>query len=422
MTGPLDLTIDRPAAGGRMIARHDGGIVLVAGAIPGERVVAHVERRSRDVVWARVVEILEPSPDRRDPPGDPACGGRAYAHIRYERQLAIKADVVADAFRRIGRITLPAPVAVAASPEKGHRLRARFQVVNGRAVFFREGTHDPCDARGTGQVADAALDAMARVAGVTGDRLGAVQALVLAENVPATERVVHFEPRDDARLEGAWTLPDGITGLTTGVRGRAVPLAGSPTVTDTAEMLFAGAPPVDAGVSWTRHATSFFQGNRFLTGALVRRVLAAAVGERVVDLYAGVGLFAVALAARGAEVAAVEGDRSSAADLEVNARPWPDRLHVIRRAVEAVVGTPPEPRPDVVVLDPPRTGVSRNALTGIAAWRTPCLVYVSCDPPTLARDAARLAEAGYTLIALDAFDLFPTTPHVETVAVFERRG
>ena len=144
--------------------------------------------------------------------------------------------------------------------------------------------------------------------------------------------------------------------------------------------------------------------------------------ERVVDLYAGVGLFACAMAARGAEVVAVEGDRSSAADLRANAGRWASTLRVVRDAVEHVMDPKPDPAPDVVVLDPPRSGVSKEALTGLAGWRAPRLVYVSCDPATLARDAARLTAAGYALTSIAGFDLFPATPHVETMAVFDLGG
>jgi 23S rRNA (uracil1939-C5)-methyltransferase len=151
-------------------------------------------------------------------------------------------------------------------------------------------------------------------------------------------------------------------------------------------------------------------------------VLDAAQGDRVVDLYAGVGLFSVALAARGAEVMAVEGDPGAAEDLATNAAPWGSRLRVVRAEVEEAVIRPPALRPGTVVLDPPRTGLSAGALQGMAAWRVPALVYVSCDPPTLARDAARLAASGYRLASLEAFDLFPNTPHVEALAVFTLAG
>jgi 23S rRNA (uracil1939-C5)-methyltransferase len=202
-------------------------------------------------------------------------------------------------------------------------------------------------------------------------------------------------------------------------RGRPVTLAGTPTVSDAAPQIFGDDVPVSGLAAWTRHATSFFQGNRWLVGALARRVLEVATGERVVDLYAGVGLFSVVLAARGAVVVAVEGDASSGADLAANAGPWRDRLLVVRADVESAVAEPPAETPDAVVVDPPRTGLSKDATTGLLAWRAPRLVYVSCDPPTLARDAARLVASGYRLVSVEAFDFFPNTPHVETLAVFD---
>jgi 23S rRNA (uracil1939-C5)-methyltransferase len=173
-------------------------------------------------------------------------------------------------------------------------------------------------------------------------------------------------------------------------------------------------------VIWRRGAASFFQANRFLLGALTRRVLEVAEGDSCADLYSGVGLFAVALAARGSRVVAVEGDPQSAGDLAVNAAPWRERLRVINAAVEAYAATPDAGRPDVVVLDPPRAGTSRQALDNVIRSRAPRVVYVSCDPPTLARDGARLAAAGYRLHSIEAFDLFPNTAHVETLAVFDQ--
>jgi len=191
-------------------------------------------------------------------------------------------------------------------------------------------------------------------------------------------------------------------------------------VHDTAASLLGAEVAFDVPVAWARRATSFFQGNRYLLGALVRRVMDAAAGERVVDLYSGVGLFALPLAARGSRVIAVEGDPSSGADLVENALPLADRIRVLRGSVEDAVVLRDLPAPDVVVLDPPRTGASPEALAGLLAWSAPRIVYVSCDPPTLARDSARLLAAGYRLQSIDAFDCFPNTPHVECVAVFEK--
>src|SRR5688572_24432197 len=125
-----------------MIAREDSQVVLVSGAIPGETVLARVERLGKGVAFARVVSVAEPSADRRDPFTDELCGGCLYAHVAYPRQLEIKGQIVADALTRIGRIPLSKPVAVAPSPADGYRMRARLHVRGGRIGFFREGAHE----------------------------------------------------------------------------------------------------------------------------------------------------------------------------------------------------------------------------------------------------------------------------------------
>jgi len=421
----LDLTVERAVAGGRMLARHEGAVVLVAGAIPGERVRARVDRVSRGTTWATVVDVIDASPDRRAPRCDPACGGSAYAHVRYERQTGLKGEVVADALRRIGRLALDAPVRVAASPDAGYRLRARLHVAGHRAGFFREGSHALCDPAPTGQLLPETLTAVAALIERLDRRVAECAEIVVAENVRADERVLHLVPRAGARLDdlvGHLGCPDAVTGVTT-ERGGLVAIAGRPAVTDAAADVFGPEGPASLrGAVWSRRPTTFFQGNRYLTGALVRRVVELAAGERFVDLYAGVGLFAVALATRGARGLAVEGDPAGAADLTNNAAPLGDRLKVMSGAVEDAVRLRLDPAPDVVVVDPPRTGVSPAALAGLVAWRTPLVVYVSCDPATFARDAARLVAAGYRLASIDGFDLFPNTPHVEVVAAFTRAG
>ena len=413
----------RPVAGGRMLARIEGRVVFVAGAIPGEEVRVRVTRETRQAVWADAVEIVTPSPDRRDPLTDPACGGLAYTHIRYERQVQLKGEVIADAFRRIGSITLDAAPVVAPSPETAYRLRARLHVRGGRAGFFRTGTHDLCDAGATGQLGPDGMAAVERTVQSLASRAAECEAVVVAENVAASERVLHLEARDGARLDDLsrqLALPHGVDGLTTAIRGRTITLAGAASVTDHASQVFGGASPISSPISWSRKASSFFQGNRYLLGDLVRRVLDLGHADRFVDLYSGVGLFAVALAGHGAAGHAVEGDRSSGSDLDANAAPWRERLTVVHAPVEYLVKHRIDPVPAVVILDPPRTGVSSDALAALLRWNVPRVVYVSCDPPTLARDASRIIGAGYTLTSLDAFDFFPNTPHVETVACFSK--
>ena len=156
----IDVAIEKPAAGGRMIARHDGQVLLVSGVIPGERAAVRIERAETRLAFASAIRILEASPDRRDGGPDPLCGGCVYAHIEYPRQVALKAGIIADAFTRIGRIPLEESVTVAASPEAGYRMRARLPLRRDMAGFYREGSHEVCDARQTRQLSDGSMDAI----------------------------------------------------------------------------------------------------------------------------------------------------------------------------------------------------------------------------------------------------------------------
>ena len=424
----LTLTVDKPAAGGRMIARADGLVVLVSGAIPGERVRATIERVGKGVAYAAAIDIEQPSGDRRARDGDPLCGGCLYAHIAYPRQLELKALVVADAFARIGRLELPAAVQVAPSPEEGYRMRARLHV-RGRLVgFFREGTHDVCDVRQTRQLLPATSDALDRlIAAAHALALDGIREVELAENVAASQRVVYLDvamppgvpggPGDIgvniARSLEKLAATDGLTGLL--ARGT---VHGNAYVTDA--ITIEGHPPI----ALRRHVLAFFQGNRYLVNQLAAHVVAhVAPGGEAIDLYAGVGVFAMAAAAtRGARVTAVEGDRIAAADLTANAAATSGAVVAVHESVEAYLTYVCDVRfpRSTIIIDPPRTGLSREALDGICRLRAPRMVYVSCDVATLARDARRLVDSGYALAQVDGFDLFPNTPHVETVGVFER--
>src|SRR5215218_8957550 len=185
----LRLTVDRPAAGGRMIARHDGSIVFVAGAIPGEVVDAEIEKVQRGTIWAITRDVIEPSPDRLTGAPDGACGGSVFAHIGYERQRHIKAAIIEDAFRRIGRITLESPTEVTASPVDGYRMRARLHVRHGRIGFFREGTHSLCDAGPTRQLRQDSVAVIAALeSSLASTDRDAVSGIELAENLDASER------------------------------------------------------------------------------------------------------------------------------------------------------------------------------------------------------------------------------------------
>jgi tRNA/tmRNA/rRNA uracil-C5-methylase (TrmA/RlmC/RlmD family) len=398
----IQLTVEKPAAGGRMIARLNGQIVLVGGAIPGERVTARIERVGKGVVYADTVGVDDSSPDRRTVAADPLCGGCLYAHIDYARQLDLKAQVIADAFGRIGRLTLPSAVRVAASPEEGYRMRARLHIREGRAGFFREGTHDLCDARQTRQLLPATCDVLDRFSATLAS-LGLETAgdIDLSENVDASDRVVCIDATMEARVRERLADTEGLTGV-------------GPEAWVTDLIAIEGAP----AVALRRNVRSFFQGNRYLLNALVNHVVGLVPGGGdLLDLYAGSGLFSVAAAAvRGVHVTAVEGDGTAYGDLRGNASAH-DSVAVCHQPVEAFLEATRD-RPAVVIVDPPRTGMSRAARDGVVRLRARRLVYVSCDAATLARDSRVFVDAGYTIERVDAFDLFPNTPHVETVVVF----
>jgi 23S rRNA (uracil1939-C5)-methyltransferase len=404
------LTIERPAAGGRMIARHEGSIVFVSGAIPGEVVEAEVEKVQRGTIWATTREVIECSPDRVPGAPDGACGGSVFAHIAYQRQREIKAAIIADAFRRIGRIPLDTATEIVASPVDGYRMRARLHVRGGRIGFFREGTHSWCDPAPTRQLRE---DSIAVIAALESSLASSDRAVVaeveLSENRDAGERACHLEllPNvDPSRLSTLTRIP-GLTGATCAPTDhpRTMELWGSPLVTDQI-----------AGARLSRHVRSFFQGNRFLIEPLVEHVLSLLEPGPALDLYAGVGLFSVpaALTARGT-ITAVEGERSSAADLKRNAAG--QDVVVYEDSVERFVSRSHPPFASIIV-DPPRTGMSKEAMAGAVKMRAGRVVYVSCDIATLARDARVMLDAGYRIASMRAFDLFPNTAHVETVIAF----
>ena len=408
-----------------MIARHEGRVLLVHGAIPGERVLARMERVERQVAFAETIQVLEPSPDRQPGDVDLLCGGCLYAHINYPRQLKLKGEILQDAFTRLGRVPLAEPVTVAASPQKAYRMRARLHVRGGRVGFYREGTHDLCDAAATGQLSGTAVAAAQRAVEAL-DRAGCVTiAAELTENIAADQRVVHLTaaegaPLTDAALDSAMEA-DALTGCTARGADGVVRTAGVPVVSDPLSVLTDGRA---AAGSLERHAESFFQGNRYLLPKLVSAVLDAVPADGdVLDLYAGVGLFSVSLAATGRRgISAVEGDRSSGSDLQRNAAGCGGAIRVSIDSVENHLKRHRGSSAATIVLDPPRTGLSRDAMHAVVGHGASRVIYVSCDPATMARDARRLLDGGYRMTALMGFDLFPNTPHVESVGVFDTSG
>ena len=413
----LTLDIEKPAAGGRMLARHHGQVVLVWGAIPGERVSARVERVGKGVIYADTAEVLEASPDRRLDVGDWRCGGNVMAFVAYPRQLQLKGQIIQDALARIGRVPLSAPPHVIGSPQEGYRMRARLHANGGRVGFYREGTHTLCGVAQTRQLADATNEWIERIAEAVGSTaLDGLAALELSENISGHERACHLELHAGVDASAFHALADGLTGLSVSYPDRAGVdiVAGTPVVTDSV-----------GGVVLRRDVRAFFQSNRFLIDQLVEHVSALVPAGPVVDLYAGVGLFGLSLAAaRDSAVIVVEGDPVSGQDLAANAEPLGGRVRVERRSVEQFVAIARDRNEDLtpatVIVDPPRTGMTKEALAGAIGLQPARVVYVSCDVATFARDTRTLLDAGYELEGLAGVDLFPNTAHVESIALFVR--
>lgn len=419
----LTLDIEKPAAGGRMLARHNGHVVLVWGAIPGERVAARIERLGKGVAYAETVDVLTPSSDRRPAGEDWRCGGNVYSHVAYERQRTLKGEIIKDAFGRIAHLPLPEIPPVMESPETGYRMRGRLHVREGAIGFYREGSHELCDAAVTGQLLPETVEWLKRTADRLGQSgLGGIVSLEIAENIPATNRVCHLEVQAgiDVNALAALSMESALTGLTAArmMHPSVERLSGAPTVTDVLQVTDGDVP---AALRLERNVRSFFQGNRFLLEALARHVVGLVPPGPVADLYAGVGLFGLAVAAAGGtHVTLVEGDPVSGADLQRNAEPFGDRTRVHGAAVEEWLADAPDDGVQTFIVDPPRTGMSRAAVTAIISRRPDRVVYVSCDVATLARDVRTFADAGYVVGGLTGFDLFPNTAHVETVVVLVR--
>lgn len=378
------------AAGGAALARAASGrVVFVEGALPGERVLARTTQSRRDFARAVAVDILVPSPDRVAPPC-PAlaagCGGCTWQHVGPGAQARLKAGIVVDALRRIGR--LPDPPVPGVQPLGGPALRTTARLAVSPAG--RAG-HRPRHGAGAVET-DACLTAhpLLEELIVAGRYPGAVEVL-LRVAVATGERLVRVD------------------GEATGVRVPAGVVVGDGFVHEAV-----------AGRQFRVSAASFFQPGPVVADALAAAVAAAAGdalvdGGVLVDAYAGVGLFGSVLgAARGARVIAVEEDPSAVADARVNL------ADLDARVVESEVGRWRPRRADVVVADPARPGLGRPGVATVAATGAPRLVLVSCDPASLGRDTALLAAAGYRLAAVTLVDAFPHTFHVETVSRFDR--
>ena len=416
----LDLRVERPVAGGVMLARHGGRVVLVSGAIPGERVRAGIVRESRDVIHASVVDVVEPDPDRRAINVDPTCGGQVYLHINYGRQVQLKTEVIGDALRRIARAGDLGPVAVTPSPEHGYRMRSRLHVGSAGIGFIREGTHKLCDPAETRQL----LPETNHMLAVVGRRLAgtdyrSVSHVDLAEDIVGESRVINFHLKKPylSTEVSAWSSGCSLSGVTWSRPGSSAieVVTGESNIFDAVATLLPETPSLEGMIG--RNVRSFFQANRYLLPSLVSAVCKYVKVGPVLDLYAGVGLFAVALAGLGVdEITAVERDVIARKDLIQNAKGVARQVQVVETSVERFLTGSSERIQGTVIVDPPRAGLSKTVLERLVKRRAASIVYVSCDVATFARDVGRFRQAGYSIEAVQAFDMFPNSAHIELLA------
>jgi 23S rRNA (uracil1939-C5)-methyltransferase len=416
----VEAAIEKGVYRGRGLARHEGRVIFVPRAHPGDRVRARVSEVHAGWAEAALVEVLEPSPERKPSPCPyvPRCGGCAYQDYDDAAELRLKESVLRESLARAGA-AWEGEVTRHASPVSGWRMRASLHFAlgaDGPLLGLRqEGTRRVIDVLSCLQLSEAMNRAARALHGALAGRPQAerVHGLELLEAPDGSGLVATLET-SLARSEAPALMPlraaaPDLTGFGVRTREGAV------------EWLF-GSPFVEAkllGLSLRAHAASFFQANRFLYDELASTVVALVPdgGSRVVDLYAGVGLFALPLAARSErETVAVEQSAFACEDaLFAARRAGLGHLRVRRADVEAgLQGL--EPREgDRVVLDPPRTGASRALVEALAARRPHAIVYVSCDPPTLGRDLSLFAARGYRPDTVHLFDMFPKTFHLETV-------
>ena len=424
-------------------ARTRGKAVFIPFVLAGEKVEASLTEQKAGFARARVDAVIEPS-SHRIPPACPhftRCGGCHYQHASYEHQLEIKKEILRENLLRIAKLDLPLGIEVHPSPPWNYRNRSRLQVQISptfAAGYFKLASHELLP------VEECPISSPLINRGIT-----SLWQSGRAGNVPQGVREVEFFANaDDTRL----LLDVSCAGI-----------ARRATVRDWAEELRAAMPEI-AGVTAFREpnpgdrkpgapeilvtvgaayltyqtqraayrvsAGSFFQTNRYLTDELVKIVTAGKSGKVALDLYAGVGLFSTALSGFY-HVVSVETSQTSAADLAYN---QPSNGETIQATAEQYLAggenagrvgkgaaakgaiTPRTlDKPDLIVVDPPRSGLGERVARSLATLAAPRVIYVSCDPATLARDLVPMLAAGYRVEQLHLVDLFPQTYHVESV-------
>ncbi len=430
LSGKIDVTIEKLVYGGEGLAHHEGSTVFVPFVLPSERVTAEPVEQKKKFIRARLKQILEPSPHRTAPlcPYFTTCGGCDYQHIPYDAQLAYKVEILRETLRRLGKIDWLGEIKTHAAEPWRYRNRAQWKVrpLGSNASdaadsddtalgigYFRANSTSLC-----------AVDDCPILSPVLLKTLLSLRTALAAGALPVQLREIEaFTPEDAAGNDARVLLTATFAGFPSCAAEHAakfreiVPELESLLFHDPGRdrMELFGPGFIECAVGDHKYRVghfSFFQVNRFLTEELAREVTEVETGgELALDLFAGVGLFAVPLAKRFKRVVAVESNPAAVRDLETNARGSIEiRTAEVEQFLQKFKGTP-----DLVVLDPPRAGLAPGAAQRLAKIAPRRITYVSCEPPTLARDLIVLREAGYEISHVHLFDLFPQTFHMETI-------
>jgi len=423
------VTIEKLIYGGDGLAHYDGRTVFVPFVLPEERIAARIVEDKKKFVRAQLEKVLGASPHRVAPqcPHFGVCGGCNYQHISYENQLRCKSEILRETLRRIGGIEYPGNIPVHSAQPWGYRNRAQWKVrpfgdaapglLNPSQLafgYFRANTASICAIQDCPILSPLLLKAL----------------LVLrhgfATATPGVREFEAFVNASDSKLllTAAFSSFPSDTKRIADILRALLPELESLLLHDPMHdrMELFGPGFIDYETRAAKYRVghfSFFQVNRFLADQLQECVVGPRdTGRLALDLFAGVGLFSVPLAKQFEHVVAVEANPAAARDLEANVRGH-GTIEVRNSDVERFLDRCKE-KPDLIVLDPPRGGMSPGAVARLARLASEQITYVSCEPPTLARDLKGLRGAGYAISEVLLFDLFPQTFHMEAVVRLKR--
>ncbi len=407
-TPTYEITLTSLSNGGVAFGRlPDGRALFVPYALPEETVRVRLTEEKKTYARAELLEVLTPSPKRIAPrcPHFTVCGGCHFQHMAYEDQLAAKSDILRDQLERMAKIADPPLQPIVPAPQPwNYRNHLQFHLTGEGKLGFQAARSHQVVPISECHLPEATLDALWPLLEFEADtgiervslRLGAEDELML---------ILEGQDPDPP----AFNLDMPIASVYVGPEGPKV-------LADSHRM------SIDVmGRAFQVSAESFFQVNTPLAAAMVEHLLEnlpLSPDAVVLDVYCGVGLFSVFLAQRVGRLIGIEASPSAAEDFVVNLDEF-ENVELYEDKAESVLPTL-DVQPDIVVVDPPRAGLAKRALSAILKLAPPVLAYVSCDPATLSRDARRLVEGGYRLVKITPFDLFPQTYHIESVSFWEK--